>query len=134
QPETKQPEAKPDAKQVSEKPESKTTEIKAADAKIAAPAAVVSPAPADVGPVADAKRTRDGVMITFKGAGGRASAVFVRGLTAWVVLENAPNFDARNLKASVGDFAAGMEAVSSNGLGILRIPLKAPAEIAARGL
>jgi hypothetical protein len=134
QPETKQPEAKPDVKQVSEKPESKTTDIKAADAKIAAPAAAVSPAPADVVPVADGKRTRDGAVITFKGAGGRASAVFLRGLTAWVVLENAPNFDARNLKASLGDFAAGLEAVSSNGLGILRITLKTPAEIGARGL
>ena len=113
------PEPKPEAK-----PETK-------EAKAATPAAE---APAEVVPVADAKRTRDGVLITFKGAGGRASAVFVRGLTAWVVLENAPNFDARNLKASVGDFAAGMEAVSSNGLGILRITLKAPAEIAARGL
>ena len=36
-------------------------------------------------------------------------------------------------KAALGDFAAGLEAVSSNGLGILRITLKAPAEIAARG-
>ena len=76
-------------------------------------------------PSPTAKRTRDGAVITFKGAGGRASAVFVRGLTAWVVLENAPDFDARNLKSALGDFAAGMEAVSSNGLGILRITLKA---------
>ena len=59
-------------------------------------------------------------------------AVFVRGLTAWVVLENAPSFDSRNLKGALGDFAAGLEAVSSNGLGILRITLKQPAEISAR--
>ncbi len=83
-------------------------------------------------PTASARR--DGVQITFKGAGGRASAVFVRGLTAWVVLENAPNFDWRNLKNTLGDYPAGLEAVSSNGLGILRITLKAPAQIAARGL
>ena len=117
-------------------------EVKTADAKPVTPPPAAAPAPAqaapapaaDIVPVADAKRTRDGVVITFKGAGGRAAAVFVRGLTAWVVLENAPNFDAHNLKASLGDFAAGMEAVTSNGLGILRITLKAPAEIAARGL
>jgi hypothetical protein len=41
--------------------------------------------------------------------------VFVRGLTAWVVLENAPNFDARNLKASLGDFAAGIERFPATG-------------------
>jgi hypothetical protein len=113
-------------------------EAKPADAKPAPPPAPPPPVQAaaapDVVPVADAKRTPGGAVITFKGAGGRASAVFVRGLTAWVVLENAPNFDARNLKAALGDFAAGLEAVSSNGLGILRITLKAPAEIAARGL
>ncbi|HEX4637135.1 MAG TPA: hypothetical protein VH189_13185, partial [Rhizomicrobium sp.] len=130
QPQAKQPEAKTDAKPAS--PDSKAAESKTANAK---PAVLeVAAAPQDVVPVADGKRTRDGAVITFKGAGGRASAVFVRGLTAWVVLENAPNFDARNLKASLGDFAAGLEAVSSNGLGILRITLKAPAEIGARGL
>jgi len=125
----KKPEAKPEAK-----PETKT-ETKVADAKTPPPAAAPVPeAAAEVIPVADGKRTRDGAVITFKGAGGRASAVFVRGLTAWVVLENAPNFDARNLKANLGDFAAGLEAVSSNGLGILRITLKTPAEIAAHGM
>ena len=107
-------------------------EEKAADAKAVAPEQTAVAAATDVIPVADAKRTRDGAIITFKGAGNRASAVFVRGLTAWVVLENAPNFDSHNLKAALGDFAAGMEAVSSNGLGILRITLKKPAEIAAR--
>ncbi len=123
--------AKPDVKPRAE------TETKTAATPPAAAAPAVQTAaeslPETVA-VADAKRIRGGAVITFKGAGGRASAVFVRGLTAWVVLENAPNFDARNLKSALGDFAAGMEAVSSNGLGILRITLKAPAEIAARGL
>ncbi|HWU55329.1 MAG TPA: hypothetical protein VN175_07495 [Rhizomicrobium sp.] len=132
QPEAKQPETKPDAHKPEAKPEAKTAESKPAETKPQIPAAQT--AAAENIPVADGKRTRDGAVITFKGAGGRASAVFVRGLTAWVVLENAPNFDARNLKASLGDFAAGLEAVSSNGLGILRITLKAPAEIGARGL
>jgi len=127
--EPKQPETKPDAKQAAQPPKTETKTAEAKPAQVAAQAA-----PAEIIPVADGKRTRDGAVITFKGAGGRASAVFVRGLTAWVVLENAPNFDARNLKASLGDFAAGLEAVSSNGLGILRITLKAPAEIGARGL
>src|SRR4029078_8079161 len=116
-------ETKPEAK-----PESKLAEAKTPPAAQDAEPAHSQAATAETIPVADAKRTRDGALIAFKGAGGRASAVFVRGLTAWVVLENAPNFDARNLKASLGDFAAGLEAVSSSGLGILRITLKTPAE------
>jgi hypothetical protein len=131
---------KPDVKQADAKPEARN-DAKLADAKPQSPTAVPTPAaqnaaapPGDVTSVANGIRTRDGAVITFKGAGGRASAVFVRGLTAWVVLENAPNFDAHNLKAALGDFAAGVEAISSNGLGILRITLKAPAEIAAQSM
>ncbi|HWX90897.1 MAG TPA: hypothetical protein VNY75_11355, partial [Rhizomicrobium sp.] len=126
---------KPAAKPAEPKPEAKAADAKPTPPPAPPPAPPVQTAAApEAVPVADAKRTPGGAIITFKGAGGRASAVFVRGLTAWVVLENAPNFDARNLKAALGDFAAGLEAVSSNGLGILRITLKAPAEIAARGL
>src|SRR5471032_1351422 len=124
---------KPAAKPAEPKPEAKVADAKPTPPP-APPTPVQTAAAPDVIPVADAKRTPGGAVITFKGAGGRASAVFVRGLTAWVVLENAPNFDARNLKTALGDFAAWLEAVSSNGLGILRITLKAPAEIAARGL
>jgi hypothetical protein len=127
------PDPKADPKGGAAKPEVKAAEVKPALAK-PEPAQTAATVPTDTIPVAEAKRTRDGVVITFKGAGGRANAVFVRGLTAWVVLENAPNFDSRNLKTALGDFAASMEAVSSNGLGILRITLKAPAEIAARGI
>ncbi len=119
---------KPEPKAAEVKAEPKPTEVKVAEAK---PVEVAPPVP-EV-PVADGKRTRDGALITFKGAGGRASAVFVRGLTAWVVLENAPNFDSSNLKTTLGDFAERLDAVSSNGLGILRVTLKAPAQIGARG-
>ena len=130
-PKTAPVEAKPEPKaEAKADPKAAKPEERAADAKPTEQAAA-TPA-ADAIPVADAKRTPGGAIITFKGAGNRASAVFVRGLTAWVILENAPNFDSHNLKAALGDFAAGMEAVSSNGLGILRITLKKPAEIAAR--
>jgi len=137
-PDVKPAEPKPETKAQTKIVETKTAEAKPQTPPPAPPPAPVQPAqaaaPSEIIPVAEAKRTRDGVVITFKGAGGRASAVFVRGLTAWVILENAPTFDARNLKTALGDYAAGIEAVSSNGLGILRITLKAPAEIAARGL
>jgi hypothetical protein len=126
----------------------KPAETKPADAKTA-PAKMADPKTADVKPVdakpADAKtateanvpvvsaaRTQDGAVITFKNAAALPTAVFVRGLTAWIVLENGPSFDSKALKTALGDFAAGMEAVSSGGLGILRVTLKSPAEIAAR--
>ena len=55
----------------------------------------------------------------------------MRGLTAWIVLEDAANLDAATLKAALGGFASGIEASSSPGVSILRITLKAPAPIAA---
>jgi hypothetical protein len=129
------PAAKPaDTKQATAKPDTKTADAEPTKQQPApaqpAPAAA-APGMAAI-PVADARRTRDGAIITFKGAGQLPAAIFVRGLTAWVVLENAPAFDSSNLKPALGDFAAGIEAVSADGLGILRITLKAPAEIAAR--
>jgi hypothetical protein len=125
------PSAKPDTKVADTKPDPKAADIKHADAK---PADVKdTPAPdASVAALADARRTRDGAMINFKNAGALPVAAFVRGLTAWIVVENAPGFDAKSLKTGLGDFAAGLEANSSNGLSILRITLKAPAQIAAR--
>ena len=38
------------------------------------------------------------------GAGRRAAAVFTRGLTAWIVLENAPPLDVAKLKSQLGTF------------------------------
>ena len=122
------PHAKPDAKA-----DAKTADAKAAETKPDATKVAEATPPVPEVPVADGKRTRDGALITFKNAGSHAAAVFVRGLTAWIVLENAPNFESRNLKASLGDFAQRLDAVSSNGLGILRITLKSPAQIGARG-
>jgi len=138
-PKAKPAETKPaDAKAAPAKPDTKMADAKPVDAKADSkqpPAQTATAAPtAPAIPVADAKRTRDGAIINFKGAGPLPAAVFVRGLTAWIVLENAPAFDSGNLKPALGDFAAGVEASSSNGLGILRITLKAPAEIAARGI
>ena len=129
-PEPKAADAKPDPHA---KPDAKAAETKAADATPDAAKVAEAATPVPGVPVADGKRTRDGALITFKGAGGHAAAVFVRGLTAWIVLENAPNFESRNLKTALGDFAQRLDAVSSNGLGILRITLKTPAQIGARG-
>jgi len=126
--------AKPDAKPA----DPKQAAAKPADPKQqpapAQPVQTTTAATAPAIPVAEARRSRDGAIINFRGAGPLPAAVFVRGLTAWIILENAPAFDPGNLKPALGDFAAGVEASSANGLGILRITLKAPAQIAARSL
>ncbi len=108
------------------KPEAKA-DVKPADAKTAVvPAQPAAPANAQF---ADGHLTKNGAIVTFKGAGTHANAVFVRGLTAWVVLENAPSFDANALKAQLGDFAAQVDASFASGISTLRVGLKQPAQI-----
>lgn len=113
-PEVKAAEAKPDAKA-----EAKPAEIKTA---------IVTPPPA---PFADSHLIKDGAVISFKGAASHPNAIFVRGLTAWVVLENTPSIDATALKTQLGDFASQVEASSAAGISVLRIGLKKTAPIAA---
>jgi hypothetical protein len=82
----------------------------------------------------DSKLTKDGVVLTFKGAGTRGSAVFIRGLSAWIVLQGGTGFDAALLKTTLGTFPAGIDAASGDGVSTLRITLKQPAQIAARAI
>ena len=77
-----------------------------------------------------AKLAHDGVTLTFPGASGRGVAAFVRGMTAWIVLDGSTSIDATKLAAALGDFSASVEASSGNGTGILRIGLKQPEQIA----
>lgn len=94
-----------------------------------APTAVSPPAPDTQ--AADSTLTRAGAVLTFPEAGRRGSAVFVRGLTAWVVLQNAAPLDAARLKSQLGDFPAAVDAASSAEVSILRLTLKQPEQIAA---
>jgi hypothetical protein len=91
-------------------------------------------APAPTTQAMDSKPIQGGVILSFRGAGTRGSAVFVRGLTAWIVLQDAPAFDTPALERALGNFPSGVEASSSPGVSVLRIALRAPAEIAARGV
>ncbi len=84
--------------------------------------------------VTESRITRSGVVLNFKRAGISGSAVFIRGLTAWIVLANAPPFDPVQLKSALSGFAAGLEASSSPGISVLRITLKEPTQIAAQGI
>ncbi len=93
------------------------------------PAATVLPAPATSS--ADGKLTRDGAVMTFAGAGQRGAAVFLRGMTAWIVLQDSPPLDIARLKASLGAFPDAVEATGSDGVYVLRLTLKQPEAIAA---
>jgi hypothetical protein len=120
-----QPPAKPDAKAESV-PKTEPVQVKTAAAP---PESATEDAPKVQ--AAEGHRTRNGLDLVLKGAGNRASAVFIRGLTAWVVLEDAPAFNATSLVSQLGDFATGVEASSGPSISILRIGLKHPAKIAA---
>jgi hypothetical protein len=113
--------AKPETKTADAKPDTKPVETKPAET-IAQPANIQ---------LADGHLIKNGAVISFKGAAKHPNAIFVRGLTAWVVLENTPNFDATALKTQLGDFAAQVEASSASGISVLRIGLKQAAPIAA---
>jgi len=80
---------------------------------------------------ADGKVTRDGAVLRFAGAARLGSAVFIRGDTAWIVLEGAAPLDATRLKAELGNFPESVEAASGNGVSILRLGLRDPEQIAA---
>ncbi len=130
------------AKPATEKPgDTKLADVKPADPKSAPPATPAQPAPAadtaattDTVQVTESRITRTGAVLNFKRAGISGSAVFIRGLTAWIVLENAPAFDSNALKTALSGFAAGLEASSSPGISVLRITLKQPTQIAAQGI
>jgi hypothetical protein len=114
------------------KPDIKTADSKPADTKVEPPA---PPPPAAVQAAdtqtADGHLIKNGAVIAFKGAGARANAIFVRGLTAWIVLVGTPDIDAARLKTQLGDFATQVEASSAADISVLRIGLKRPARIAA---
>src|SRR6185437_4855574 len=119
--------AKPQPKPADAKPELRPTPV---NTTIAPPQPAAAEPAADT-QLTDSRLTKNGAIVTFKGAGARANAVFIRGLTAWVVLENAPNFDAAPLKTQLGDFTTQVEASSQSGISILRIGLKQPAQFMA---
>ena len=97
------------------------------------PPAAATPAPTpQADPTsAEGKLTRDGAVMTFAGASRRGSAVFLRGMTAWIVLQDAAPLDAAKLKAQLGSFPDAVEASSGSGVSVLRITLKQQEQIAA---
>jgi hypothetical protein len=96
------------------------------------PPAQATPNPLATVDMAQAIRTRQGVALSFPGASTTPSAVFVRGMTAWIVIDRAQKMDPVQLKSALGDFPTSLDEATSNNTTIIRIGLKAPEEIAAR--
>jgi tetratricopeptide (TPR) repeat protein len=82
---------------------------------------------------ADAARTKDGATLTFPGAADHGVAAFIRGTTAWIVLDGTPTIDPTHLKTALGDLPASVDVSSGDGYAVLRIGLNRDEEIAARG-
>ncbi len=126
---------KPDVKQAAATPLPAATPAPATPATTTASAqpATAAPAPPAIAPVqtAEAQRTAKGVTLTFPAT--VTGAVFVRGLTAFIVLDGKQSIDAVKIKTALGDFASSFDA-STGESSVLRIGLKQPAKIAARGM
>ena len=81
---------------------------------------------------AQAQRTHEGAIVTLPGAATRAAAVFIRNMTAWIVVDGAPTIDATHLKTSLGEFPASVDVSTGNNVTVLRLGLKQPEQIAVR--
>jgi hypothetical protein len=81
---------------------------------------------------AQARRIAGGAVITFPGAGDHGVAAFVRGMTAWIVLDGAEPLNPAFLKKALGDFPSSVEVSAQDGVSVLRLGLKKPEQIAVR--
>jgi hypothetical protein len=108
-----------------------TATPQAATPPAAAPAAGTPPLPASANE-ALAQRTHEGAIVTLPGAATRAAAIFVRNMTAWIVVDGPTTVDAAHLKTALGEFPASVDVSSGSGVTVLRIGLKQPEQIAAR--
>jgi hypothetical protein len=96
-----------------------------AAAPTAADAAATPPAEAQ-SEAASAERTAKGAIVTIPHASGHAVAAFLRGMTAWMVIDAAIPIDPAKLKASLGDLPDTVDVASGDNATIIRIGLKQP--------
>jgi hypothetical protein len=88
------------------------------------------PAIASTGAV-DAVRDANGVTLQFPGAAQARFAAFIRGQTAWVVIDNSVHLDFSRLASGLGDFVSKVDVSSADGFDIVRMGLKNGQTIAA---
>ncbi len=106
-----------------------------------APAAAATPAtPAPTDPVppaappetATVQHTAKGTVLTIPHASGHTVAAFLRGMTAWMVIDTAIAIDPAKLKTELGDLPDSVDVASGDNATIIRIGLKQPEQIAVR--
>lgn len=79
-----------------------------------------------VAPAPSASLARGGAVLKFPGAHGHAAAVFSRGDTLWIVLDNHPAIDAATLLAPLTGMIAKADATESSGAAVLRLVFRTP--------
>lgn len=103
-------------------------EAKTEQAAQAASETVAAPAPES----ATAARTETGAIVTIPHASGHMVAGFVRGMTAWLIVDTALPIDPAKLKTELGDFPESVDVASGDEATIIRIGLKTLEDIAVR--
>jgi len=99
-----------------------------------APPPAQSPLAAPGSKEADAARTKEGATLTFPDAASQGVAAFIRGTTAWIVIDGAPAIDPVHLKTELGDLPASVDVSNGDGYAVLRIGLNHAEEIAAHAM
>ena len=84
------------------------------------------PAGPVVAPAPSAGLARDGAVLRFPGARGHAAAVFSRGDTLWIILDNHPALDAASLLAPLTGMLVRADATENSGAAVLRLVFRTP--------
>jgi hypothetical protein len=69
---------------------------------------------------------RDGAVLKFPAAHGHAAAVFSRGDTLWIILDNHPALDAATLLAPLAGMLVKADATENSGAAVLRLTFRTP--------
>ena len=77
-------------------------------------------------PAPSAGLARDGAVLKFPAARGHAAAVFSRGDTLWIVLDNHPAIDAATLLAPLAGMLVKADATEVSGAAVLRLDFRTP--------
>ena len=103
-----------------------------ATAAPAAPATADATPPAEAPETATVQHTAKGTVLTIPHASGHTVAAFLRGMTAWMVIDTAIPIDPAKLKTELGDLPDSVDVASGDNATIIRIGLKQPEQIAVR--
>ncbi|HVZ69167.1 MAG TPA: hypothetical protein VG891_06865 [Rhizomicrobium sp.] len=95
-----------------------------------APAAAEAAQAGPQSEAAMAERTAKGAVLVIPHASGHAVAAFLRGMTAWMVIDTAIPIDPAKLKTELGDLPDSVDVASGNDATIIRIGLKQAEQIA----